>query len=163
VATIRVGPKRDCCAEHTNLIASPRAVWVALPNGKSIVHVDPATNRVVGTKRLGYPPCGFLAADGTGVWWTGATCGDVVARFDFRTNRLTTNLAEVDPIGIEVAFGSVWVANEGSGNVDQIDPHSGRIVASLHVVGLLEELGIGFGSVWVNEDFGRVLRIRPQR
>jgi DNA-binding beta-propeller fold protein YncE len=163
VATIRVGPKGACCAEHTDLIASPRAVWVALANGKSIVHVDPATNSVVGTKRVGYPPCGLLAADETGVWWTGAGCGNVVARLDSRTNRLTTNLAEVNPVGIEVAFGSVWVADEGSGNVDQIDPHSGRLVASLHVAGLPTLLGIGFGSVWVVDFYGRVLRIKPQR
>jgi hypothetical protein len=69
----------------------------------------------------------------------------------------------VDPVGIEVAFGSVWVANEGSGNVDQIDPHSGRFVARLHIVGLPVLLGIGVRSVWVNDDFGRVLRIKPQR
>jgi YVTN family beta-propeller protein len=163
VATIRVGPKGDCCAEHTSVIASPRAVWVALANGKSIVHIDPATNSVVATTRIAYPPCGVLAADKTGVWSTGASCGHVVARVDSRTNRLTTNPAEVDPVGIEVAFGSVWVADEGSGNVDQIDPHSGRLVARLHIAGLPVLLGIGFRSVWVNDDYGRVLRIKPQR
>jgi YVTN family beta-propeller protein len=162
VATIRVGPKGDCCAEHTNVIASPRAVWVALTNGQSIVRVDPATNSVVATARIGYPPCGFLAADETGVWSTGACGGDVVARVDSRTNKLTTRVAELYPVGIEVAFGSVWVAL-GSGNVDQIDPHSGRLVARLHIVGLPVRLGVGFGSVWVNDDFGRVLRIKPQR
>jgi YVTN family beta-propeller protein len=164
VATIRVGPKSDCCAEHTNVIASPRAVWVALTNGNSIVHIDPVTNGVVATTRIGYRPCGFLAADETGVWWTGGHCGgDVVGRVDSRTNRLTNNLAEPDPVGIQVAFGSVWVANEGSGNVDQIDPHTGRIVARLHIVGLPVRVGIGFRSVWVNEDYGHVLRIKPQR
>ena len=35
VATIRVGPKGACCAEHTSVIASPRAVWVALANGRA--------------------------------------------------------------------------------------------------------------------------------
>jgi YVTN family beta-propeller protein len=162
VATIRVGPKGDCCAEHTSVIASPRAVWVALTNGTSIVHVDPATNSVVATTRVGYRPCGLLAADETGVWWTGGHCGDAVGRVDSRTNRLTANLAEVTPVGIEAAFGSVWVANEG-GNVDQIDPHSGRLVARLPIAGLPVLLGIGFGSVWVNDDYGRVLRIKPQR
>jgi YVTN family beta-propeller protein len=163
VATIRVGPKGDCCAEHTSVTASPRAVWVALPNGKSIVHVDPATNSVVQTTRIGYPPGGFLAADETGVWSACGCDGNVVTRLDARTNRLTTNLAEAFPVGIEVAFGSVWVANEGSGNIDQIDPHSGRLVARLHVAGLPVRLATGFGSVWVNDDYGRVLRIEPQR
>src|SRR5690242_12118480 len=160
VATIRVGLKGDCCAQHTDLIASPRAVWVALANGNSIVHVDPATNRVVATARVGYPPCGMLAADKTGVWSAG--CSDQVGRIDSRTNKLTVKLTELDPEGIELAFGSVWVAL-GSGNVDQLHPHSGRLVARLHIVGLPVRLGVGFGSVWVNDDFGRVLRIKPQR
>ena len=127
------------------------------------MHVDPATNSIVATTRTAYPPCGILAADKTGVWSTGASCGDVVARVDSRTNSLTTNPAGVNPVGIELAFGSVWVANEGSGNIDQIDPHSGRLVARLHIVGLPAALGIGFRSVWVNDDYGRVLRIKPQR
>jgi YVTN family beta-propeller protein len=163
VARIRIGPKRACCAEHTNVIASPRAVWVALPNGNSIVHVDPATNSVVATARIGYPPCGFLAADETGVWSAGGCGGDVVARIDSRKNTLTAKVAEVYPEGLAVAFGSIWVAAPGSGNVDQIDPQSGRLVARLHIVGLPVRLGVGFGSIWVNDDFGRVLRIKPQR
>jgi virginiamycin B lyase len=162
VATIRVGPKSDRGAEHMNLIASPRAVWVALTNGNSIVHIDPATNTVVATARIGYSPCGFLAADESGVWSTGACGGDVVARVDSRTNRLTTRLAELHPVGIEVAFGSVWVATDG-GSVDQVDPHSGRLVARLHILGEPHQLGVGFRSLWVNDDYGRVLRIKPQR
>jgi YVTN family beta-propeller protein len=172
VKTIPIGPKSACCAQHTNLIASARAVWVALANGNRIVHIDPATNRVVATARVEYPPCGFLAADGTGVWFTDPCSGgtpsavkappDAVARVDSHTIRLTARLAEPSPAGIELAFGSVWVAT-GSGNIDQIGPHSRRLVARLHVGGEPERLGVGFGSVWVNDDFGRVLRIKPQR
>jgi YVTN family beta-propeller protein len=161
VATIRVGPKGDCCADHMNLIASPRAVWVAVMNAQSIVRIDPTTNSVVATARVGYPPCGFLAADETGVWSTGACGDDVVARVDSRTNRLTMRLTEQFPVGIVVAFGSVWVASH-TGDVDQFDPRSGRLVARLHIVGLPVRLGVGFGSVWVSDDYGRVLRIKPQ-
>jgi YVTN family beta-propeller protein len=168
VATIRVGPRSACCARHTSVVASPRAVWVALPNGKSIVHVDPATNRVVGTAKVGYPPCGLLAADDKGVWSAPGACsnfvgssGDVVARVDSRTNRLATTIPDGAAIGVLAAFGSVWVTRE-SGDVDQIDPHSGRVVARLHIVGEPAQLGVGFGSVWVNDDYGRVLRIDPQ-
>ena len=163
VATIPVGPRADCCAEHTSVIASPRAVWVALTNGQSIVRLDPVTNTVVATARVGYAPCGFLAADEAGVWSTGGCGGDVVARVDARTNRLTTRLDEPFPVGIEIAFGSVWVAAGGSGSIDRIDPRTGRVVARLHIVGLPVRLGVGFGSIWVNDDYGRVLRIKPRR
>ncbi len=162
VATIPVGPKRACCAEHMSVIASPRAVWVAVPYGKRLVRIDPATNRVVATAALDFEPCGSLAADRTGVW--SSACGvGVVARVDARTNELTARVTEVQPVGLEVAFGSVWVADSGSGNVDQIDPRTGRLVARLHVSGLIVRLGAAFGSIWVNDDFGRVLRIKPQR
>ena len=163
VATIRVGPKRACCAEHTNVIASPRAVWVAVPYGNRLVRIDPATNRVVAKAALDYEPCGYLAADRTGAVWSAACGADVVGRVDARTNELTAQVAEVHPVGLEVAFGSVWVAASGSGNVDQIDSRTGRLVASLHVSGLIMRLGAAFGSIWVNDDFGRVLRIKPQR
>lgn len=163
VATIAVGPKRACCAEHMSVIASHRAVWAAVPYGNRLVRIDPATNRVVATAALDYEPCGYLAADRTGGVWSSACGADVVARVDARTNELTARVAEVEPVGLEVAFGSVWVADSGSGNVDQIDPRTGRLVARLHVSGLIVRLGAAFGSIWVNDDFGRVLRIKPQR
>ena len=163
VATIRVGRTSACCAEHTNVTASPRAVWVAVPYGNRLVHIDPATNRVVAKPALDYEPCGYLAADSTGAIWSSGCDGAVVARVDARTNEVTAQVAEVQPAGLEVAFGSVWVADTGSGNVDQIDPSTGRLVARLHVSGLIVRLGAAFGSIWVNDDFGRVLRIKPQR
>jgi YVTN family beta-propeller protein len=163
VATISVGPKTECCAQHTSVAASPGAVWVALTNGNRIVRLDPATNKVVATVKLGYPPCGFLAADQTGVWSSSYCGGDVVVRVDARTKRLTTRLAEPSPAGIEVAFGTVWVGNGGTGDLDQIDPTRGRRVARLNVGGEPDWLGVGFGSVWVNDAFGRVLRIKPER
>ena len=163
VATFGVGPKRACCAEHMRLIASPRAVWAAVPYGHKLVRIDPATNRVVGIAALDYEPCGYLAADRTGGVWSAACGTDVVARVDARTNEITARVAEVEPVGLAVAFGSVWVAGSGPGNVDQIDPRTGRLVARLHASGLIMRLGAAFGSIWVNDDFGRVLRIKPQR
>jgi YVTN family beta-propeller protein len=163
VATIRVGPNRVCCAEHTNVIASPSAVWVAVPYWSRLVRIDPATNRVVGHAALDYEPCGYLADDSTGAVWSAACGGDVVGRVDPRTNELTARVAEVDPVGLKVAFGSVWVAASGSGNVDRIDPRTGRLVGRLHVGGLIVRLGASFGSIWVNDDFGRILRIDPTR
>jgi YVTN family beta-propeller protein len=168
VATISIGSKGDGCAEHTNLVASPRAVWVALTNGSSVAHIDPTTNEVLATVPIGFQPCGFLALDETGVWLTATRCGggpatewpDVVARVDSRTNTPTTTVPEPDPSAVAVAFGTVWVT--AAGNVDQIDPHTGRHVARLHVGEAPDQLGVGFGSMWVNDDVGAVLRIKPQ-
>jgi len=64
---------------------------------------------------------------------------------------------------IAILWQAVWVAVIGSSNVDQLDPRTGRLAARLPVGGVPVRLAVGFGSVWVNDDNGRVLRIRPQR
>jgi streptogramin lyase len=72
---------------------------------------------------------------------------------------VTAKLAEPHPVGLALAFGTLWVAVLGSTNVDQLDPRTGRLVARLRVGGTPVRLGVGFGSVWVNDDGSRVLRI----
>ena len=161
VATIRVGPKLACCAGHMSLTAAPGALWVAVPNANTIVRVDPATNAVVATVKLPYPPCAFLVAGQNGIWSAGGGCADVVGRIDPETKKLTAQVSEPHAVGVALAFGSVWVAVIDSANVDQIDPRTGQLIARLHVGGAPVRLGVGFGSVWVNDDNGRVLRIQP--
>ena len=163
VTTIRVGPPLACCAEHMSLIAVHRALWVAVPNANGLVRVDPATRKVVATVKLPYAPCAFLVADESGVWSAGGGCADAVGRIDPRTRALTSRLYEPHPVGLGLAFGSVWVADLDSADVDQIDPRTGRLAARLRVGGTPVRLAVGFGSIWVNDDRGRVLRIQPQR
>ncbi|HET7129925.1 MAG TPA: hypothetical protein VFJ93_12705 [Gaiellaceae bacterium] len=162
VATVRVGPKLDCCSEHMNLTAAGGALWVAVPNANEIVRVDPKTNRVVGTPlKLSYSPCAYLAADRGGVWSAGGGCADTIGRIDTRTHALTASVVEPHAVGLALAFGSVWAAVIDSADVDRIDPRTGRVVARLHVGGNPVRLGVGFGSIWVDDDGGHVLRIRP--
>ena len=161
VATIRVGPKRACCAEHMSLTATGGTLWVAVPNANEIVRIDPTTNDLVATLKLPYSPCASLVADQSGVWSAGGGCADAVGRIDARTKTLTATVIEPHAVGLALAFGSVWAAVIDSANVDRIDPRTGRVTARLHVGGTPVRLGVGFGSIWVNDDNGRVLRIRP--
>jgi DNA-binding beta-propeller fold protein YncE len=162
VATIRIGPNRECCAEHMSLTAGSDAVWVSNNAGYRVVRIDPRTNKITASIKLGhFMPCGFVAAGRGAVWSAGASCTDAVARIDPRAKRVTAELPESHPVGVALAFGSLWVAVFGSGDVDRIDPRTGQVVARLHVGGWPVRLGVGFGSIWVNDDKGRVLRIRP--
>jgi YVTN family beta-propeller protein len=163
VKTIRVGPKRACCAEHMALFPFGRSLWVAVPNANELVRVDGTTNKVVETIKLPFCPLGFLVADRRAVWSAGGGCGDVVGRIDLRTRRVTAKVPEPHPVGLVLARSVVWVAVLGSANVDQLDSRTGRLVGRLHVGGVPVRLAVGFGSVWVNDDNGFVLRIKPQR
>jgi YVTN family beta-propeller protein len=162
VAKIRVGPKLACCSKHMSLTAAHGALWVAVPNANRIVRVNPSTNQVVATLRLPYSPCAYLVADETAIWSAGGICADVVGHIDLGTGRLTAKLDEPHAVGLGRAFGSLWVAVIDSADVDQINPRTGQLVARLHVGGTPVRLAVGFGSVWVNDDNGRVLRIQPQ-
>ncbi len=162
VARIRVGPNRECCGERLYLTADSDAVWVANSVGRRVVRIDPRTNKVVDSIDLEhFMPCGFIVADRSTVWSAGATCTAAVARIDPRTRKVTAQLAEPHAVGMALAFGSLWVAVFESGDVDRIDTRTGQVVARLHVGGRPVRLSAGFGSVWVNDDEGRVLRIRP--
>jgi YVTN family beta-propeller protein len=161
VATISVGPKRACCADHMSVTAMSGAVWVAVPNANQIVRIDPMTNAVVARLDLPYSPCAFLVADRSGVWSSGGSCADTVGRMDVRTKTLTARVSEPHAVGVALAFGSVWTAVIDSADLDRIDPSTGRLIARLHVGGTPVRLGVGFGSIWVNDDSGRVLRIQP--
>jgi virginiamycin B lyase len=162
VATIRVGPHRACCSEHMGVAAGGGAIWANVPNANTIVRLDPATNRAAGAVKLPFPPCGFLAADRAAVWQAAASCGDVVARIDRRTRRIRIVEGEPHPIGLSLGFGSLWVAVLDLKTVDRLDPRTGRIVGRLPTGGIPIRTGVGFGSVWVRDDTGRVLRIRPR-
>ena len=163
VATIRVGPQRACCAEHMSLTAAGGKIWVAVPNANEIVRIDPRTNNLVARLNLPYSPCAYLVADQSAVWSAGGVCADTVGRIDPRTKRLTATVSEPHAVGLALAFGSVWAAVIDSADLDRIDPHSGRLIARLHVGGTPVRVGVGFGSIWVNDDNGRVLRVRPTR
>jgi virginiamycin B lyase len=171
VATIRVGPAGACCDRMT-VTAGGGAVWATVTELGTVVRIDPRTNKVSARIKLPWKqglPCGLLAANQGAVWAAGAHCASssgsgVVMRIDPRTNRPTRAVTGFEaPIGLGLAFGSVWVADLDLKEIDRIDPRTGRIVARLPVGGLPILLEVGFGSVWVRDDTGLVLRIKPQR
>ena len=172
VATIRIGPASACC-DRAGVVVGGGSVWATVPKLGSVVRIDPKTNKVIATIKLSWlesgQPCGMVAADRHGVWAAGAHCGassgySVVTRIDPLTNRPAKVVTGFHaPIGLALAFGSVWVADLDSKQIDRINPRTGRIAARLPVGGRPIRLAAGFGSVWARDDDGRVLRVKPQR
>jgi DNA-binding beta-propeller fold protein YncE len=160
VATIRVGPLRTCCAEHMSLTVAGGKLWVAVPNGDEIVGIDPTTNHRVTKLKLPYSPCGFVAADRNDVWSAGGGCADTVGQIDVRTKKLTATVDEPHAVGLALASGSVWAAVIDSADLDRID-RNGHLIGRLHLGGTPVRASVGFDSIWVNDDNGRVLRVQP--
>jgi virginiamycin B lyase len=163
VKTIRIGPKAVCCSEHMGITASPSGIWVAIPNEHALVRIDPITRKPTETVELPYCDLGFIVADSSTVWSDGGSCAAVVGRVEQRARRLTAKLYEPHPVGLGLASGSVWVAVLDTGDIDRIDPVTARVTARLHVGGVPVRLAVAFGSVWVEDDNGRVLRLQPLR
>jgi YVTN family beta-propeller protein len=163
VATIRIGQAR-AASDRANMTVAAGAIWVTVPNLRSVVRIDPATNKVTGRLKLALQPCAFVLAVGTRLWASSGGCGGDVGRGDLRRIKpLPTVTGFRQPIGLAFAFGSVWVADVDRKTIDRVNPRTGRIVARLRVGGYPVRLGVGFDSLWVRDDTGRVLRIQPQR
>jgi DNA-binding beta-propeller fold protein YncE len=163
VKTISIGSPTVCCSEHMSLTVGPSGVWVEVPNEHALVRIDPVTRKRTGTVRLPYCDLGAIVVDSTTVWSDGGTCSPVVGKVALDARRLTGELYEPHPVGLGFASGSVWVALVEVGDVDRIDPATARVTARLHVGGYPVRIAVGFGSVWVEDDNGRVLRLQPMR
>jgi len=164
VATIRVGPP-SAAFDRIGVTTGAGAVWVGVPGLSAVVRIDPATNAVVSTIRILGQPCGFLVTDENAVWASGAHCANYVARVDPHSNKPAGQVKGylLAPIGLALGFHSLWLADLDAKEIVRVNPRTARIIGRLTVGGLPIRLGIGFGSVWVRSDNGRVLRIRPQR
>jgi serine/threonine protein kinase len=128
--------------------AGEGAVWVLDGALRSVMRVDPATNRVVQRLRLGFEP-GGIAVGGGSVWVTDPRGGRVV-RIDPRSNRIvgSTRVGR-DPVAVAVGFGSVWVANYQDRTMSRIDPRDGSVVKTISVGPYPATLATGLGEVWV--------------
>jgi streptogramin lyase len=77
------------------------------------------------------------------------------------TARIATGL---HPGGAVAAFGSVWVANDGSGTLARVDPRTNRVIRRLRVGRGAFSVTAGAGAVWVtNYRSGAVIRVDPRR
>jgi YVTN family beta-propeller protein len=174
VATISVGPAAACCSDHMAVTAAAGSVWVTVPNNGAVVRIDQATNAVIAAIRMSGAlddrPCAGIAVSQDSAWVAGGHCDNVITRIDLLTNKAAGKVSgSASPIGVGLAFGSLWVADLDARAVERVDPRTRRIIGSLPVgkSGVPVWLTIGFGSIWVrneaSDNTGRVLRIAPAR
>jgi len=165
LATIRV-PGRG----PTGILEAGGAVWVANSRGGSVSRIDPVTNRVTATipiscrgQCLGGPVPLPLAASANQIWTRNEGDG-TVTRIDSQNNTVVATI-DVDSFygrdgqdAIGVTSSAIWLSGI---SLQRIDPDTNRVVRSVDQGGIT--MAAGFGSLWVTDVLGRILRIDPQR
>ncbi len=164
VATIPVSTPRDVTAGFAS-------IWVSNGPSRTVTRINPSTGAVSAT--ITVPDPASVLAVGVGSVWLTSYPGNSLTRIDPTTNTVsgTISLAPggLDPIGVTVFDGYVWVANHDgnpTGSVAKIDPTTMQVV-DLIPVGTESTAGpttivSGAGSLWVNvANISGVVRINP--
>jgi DNA-binding SARP family transcriptional activator len=138
--------------------AGRSGVWASDPRRGRIVHIDPSTNRVVGTVAIPGRPTRLVVGDHA-VWVTTRVPNSAVWRVDSRTSRVVATIPiRGTPARIAVGAGAVWVTSfewtskhvaAFGGLVTRIDPRANRVVAEIRVGDRADGLAVAAGLVWV--------------
>ncbi len=139
------------------------SVWVARNDDRTLLRIDPRTNRIVDAIPTGVFAFAIAASD-TAVWVTDYE-GEAVARVDPGLHRVVALLRDVPrgPAGIAITPGAVWVSHGGSDAVTRIDPETNRVVATIPAGRRPLPVVAAFGSIWTHSEVsGTVVRIDPR-
>jgi streptogramin lyase len=178
---VRIDPARNAISDVIPVGRQPaatvvggRTVWVYSARLRQVAEIDAGTNAVVRRVRLsGIPPYPrplrgpVLDADEAGTWIAGANRrGDgLLTRILNRGGKRDYPL-DVEPKGVALGEGAVWVLGHGSGG-DQllrVDPGTGRVKARTRFPASvqIDSLTVGLAAVWAVASSRRILyRIDP--
>ena len=154
----------------SGLALDGESVWVAISRAGTVARIDASSNRVVATIPV---PCSAscwsaptplpLAVASGAVWVRNEGIG-TLSRIDPTTNTVVATL-DVNTFNgrsgqdaIAVAPSGIWLVGI---SVEAVGPASNRVVKTIDQPGIT--LAYGYGSLWVTDTSGRILRIDPQR
>ena len=133
----------------------------------ALVAIDPTSNRVVASIKVGSRPT--TVAAGAGGVWVGDTRDGTVTRVDPETREVETTIGIGAPVvDLAIGAGGVWAATGSFGEVVQIDPDVAAVVQRVSlgdpddpIVPQATSVGVGDGRVWVGA-FDGLARIDPR-
>jgi YVTN family beta-propeller protein len=150
----------------TAIAVSAEAVWVAHGLLGELTRVDPQfgslTKIPVAAGTAFGSPGGGVAVDGRSVW---AVFGDsTLGRIDAADNRVVgKGVAGIQPSGVAVGSGAVWVSNEGDATVLRFNPDTfeeGPVRTPIGVGKRPSAIAFGEDALWVpNAGDGTVTKI----
>jgi DNA-binding beta-propeller fold protein YncE len=179
-ATNRIGPAIPLPVAPWQLASDGRYLWVSSIADSAVAIVDEASRQVVEVLR-DLPQGSTGIAFFRGSAWVVGSYGDALTRIDLGSHRVTATVplpcattcySPLKPLAIAIAFGCVWVRNEGNATVARVDPAT-LAVSSFRIDSFWGRDGLdsiaGFhGSLWAGglrlqqlDATGRVLRRYP--
>jgi len=155
LGTIEILDPCGLAADNTDL-------WVARPSLGQVERYDSATLE----KRAVIPmrSVGDTAIGPDAVWASGEIDGGTVWRIDPATNQVVTAIPvpATQPVGLIIAFGSVWVGSRTKGVIYRIDPATNTITETIAVNNAIGGIGAGPEAIWASGfGDGTVYRIDP--
>ncbi|HEX3326157.1 MAG TPA: hypothetical protein VHV50_04100 [Actinomycetota bacterium] len=132
------------------------SLWVTVGNG-TVVRVDPSTNKITATIRVGGKPGPIVM--GYGALWVGDSNAGRLTRVDPHQERVAARIRLPGGVyGLTAGFGSVWASGVDWQGFARIDPQSNKVTARGHADG--NDIAAGFGSLWLTGTSG-VMRLSP--
>lgn len=141
------------------------AVWAGKGDTKSLVRIDPASDRVVAMIPVGIEPWYIVASD-TAVWLSDWRTNTVV-KVDPASNSVVATVAGLaaGPTGLALAPGALWVASSRANVLTKIDTVTNQVAGTLATDPTPLPVAYAYGSIWVRNEFkegnGTVQRVDP--
>jgi virginiamycin B lyase len=162
---LRILATIDLPGEPRLLTAAGGKLWVSFPDTGSVAAVDPRTNRVGGRMQLANGAANSLENPLVGdehTLWAIDNATERLYRVDTGTQRAQPALNVDGPIGMTLAFGSLWIAEFYPYKVLRVDPETMRILARVPASGPTD-VEAGAGSIWILAHHGdEVVRVDPE-
>jgi YVTN family beta-propeller protein len=127
----------------------------------ALQRIDPATNKLVATLRLGSNPTGV--AVGGGSVWTIHLDDNRVSKIDPRSGEIVATSTAPGPKAVATGAGSVWIVNGDAGTVTRLDERSAAQTHVVEVPSSTELVAFGDQALWAASPLnGTVTQVNPR-
>jgi glutamine cyclotransferase len=131
-ATISVETPSPDINDFSDIIYSNGQIWVTAPAEKSLVHIDPNSNKIVERFQIGTGGEYISPLDNS--LWISSTGSGKVIRFDLAAKKVVASIDVTGyPSGLLATQHGVWVSQAYFGQVTRINPATNQAVGSLTV------------------------------
>jgi len=145
--------------ELVDVVAAAGSVWVVSYGSRSVIRVNPRSNRVA--RRIALPGArggGSGITSAGGAVWVGQTQGTAVYRIDPRRNRaVAVRTGKLGPAWFSSSGDAVWFSNIYDNTVQRLDAATRRVTATVEMRAVPVNLEVVGADVWVPNDVSNVV------